>query len=83
MKSKSCFKAFSVFLCMVMVLSFFYAMPASANSAMTWWEGTESSGAIIAGKECPIVVERELLTFDIQDFQKTDHLQIDWQQVFS
>lgn len=41
---------------------------AFANSAQTYWQGTAASGAIIAEKDCPITVEHELLTFDINDF---------------
>ncbi len=34
-----------------------------ANSAQTYWEGVEQSGAIITEGDSPIVVEKELLTF--------------------
>ncbi len=68
MKSKNCLKAFTALLCIMMILPLFGTAPASANSAMTWWEGTESSGVIITDRECPVVVESELLTFNIQDF---------------
>ena len=51
------------------------AGPALANSARTQWEGVSATGAIVAGSDveggaCPIVVERELLTFDIQEFPR-------------
>lgn len=42
------------------------AMPAKANSAQTRWEGTTSTGITISGNgDSPIVVDSELLTFDI------------------
>ena len=44
------------------------AVPASANSAQMQWEGTNSTGAIVTEKDCPIIVEHELLTFDISQF---------------
>ena len=41
---------------------------ANANSAIKIWHGTSSSGAIIADENCPVEVENELLTFDINGF---------------
>ena len=43
-------------------------LPVCANSAQTWWSGTDASGTILTDTECPIVVEKELLTFDLPDF---------------
>ena len=40
----------------------------SANSAQTYWEGVDRTGVIITDGDCPIVVEHELLTFDLQEF---------------
>ncbi len=40
----------------------------SANSAQSWFEGIDSTGAMMADEESPIIVERELLTFDISGF---------------
>lgn len=45
--------------------------PALANSARQEWEGTDATGTIITDKECPVVVEHETLTFDIQKFPKS------------
>ena len=39
-----------------------------ANSAMTEWTGTNSSGAIVVGADCPIVVRSEKLVFDVPVF---------------
>ena len=47
------------------------AVPASANSAQTQWDGTDSTGAIVDDENCPIVVEHENLTFDIQEFPES------------
>ena len=44
------------------------AVPASANSAQSHWRGVNATGAIITGENCPIVVDHETLTFDIQQF---------------
>lgn len=43
-------------------------LPANANSAIWIWEGEENSGSMVTGEGCPVVVEKELLTFDIQSF---------------
>jgi len=42
----------------------------SANSAQSYWEGVDRTGAITTSGESPIVVEHELLTFDVQEFPK-------------
>lgn len=39
-----------------------------ANSAQTHWTGTDSTGTIVLEEDSPIIVEKELLTFDIQEF---------------
>ncbi|MBQ3000329.1 MAG: hypothetical protein IJD63_01130, partial [Oscillospiraceae bacterium] len=40
----------------------------SANSAQSYWEGVDRAGAIVTDGNSPIVVEHELLTFDLQEF---------------
>ena len=52
------------------------AVPAAANSAQMQWEGTNSTGAIVTGKDCPIIVEHELLTFDISQFPEEYYREI-------
>ena len=52
----------------VFLLSAMLVVPASANSAQTQWEGVDSAGAIVRDGGSPIIVEKELLTFDIQEF---------------
>ena len=41
---------------------------AYANSALKYWEGVTASGAIVIDGNVPIVVEKENLTFDINEF---------------
>ena len=43
-------------------------LPVSANSAQQHWSGTDASGAVITDGDSPIVVEKELLTFDLNEF---------------
>ena len=43
-------------------------LPASANSAESYWEGVNASGVLVTDGECPLVVEHETLTFDIAEF---------------
>lgn len=51
-------------LCILLAL----APAVQANSGPTSWHGTTVSGMIVTGDSCPIVVEQETLTFDIQQF---------------
>ena len=53
------------------------AVPASANSAQTQWEGVDSAGAIVRDGGSPIIVEKELLTFDIQEFPDNHYSDLD------
>lgn len=46
------------------------AQPAYANSAPTSWKGTDRTGAVVTDKNCPVVVDKELLTFDVREFPK-------------
>lgn len=43
---------------------------AEANSAQRKWEGTDVAGTVIKDGESPIIVEKEVLTFDIPEFPK-------------
>jgi len=52
-------------------------VPASANSAQTHWEGVDSAGAIVRDGGSPIIVEKELLTFDIQEFPDNHYFDLD------
>ena len=53
------------------------AVPASANSAQTQWQGVDSAGAIVRDGGSPIIVEKELLTFDIQEFPGNHYSDLD------
>ena len=65
----------SALLC-ALLLPAMLSVPASANSAQTHWRGTDSTGAIITGESCPIIVEHELLTFDIQQFPEQHYREV-------
>ena len=62
-------KAISVILT-VLLLSAVFIQPTHANSAQRHWSGTDSTGALVKDKNCPLVVDKELLTFDVQEFPK-------------
>ncbi len=53
------------------------ALPVAANSAQSWFSGVSSTGAIMPDGESPIVVEREVLTFDIPCFPEP-HFADEW-----
>ena len=53
---------------LILLLAGVCIQPAYTNSAQRHWSGTDSTGAVVLGEDCPIVVERELLTFDVQEF---------------
>ena len=52
-------------------------VPANANSAQSKWEGVDQSGAIIVDGNSPIVVEREVLTFDLQQFPQSYYREVE------
>lgn len=43
-------------------------LPASANSAQRYFEGTTASGAVVRGERSPITVKHEELTFKLDSF---------------
>lgn len=47
-------------------------VPASANSALTEWGGKDANGIVTTSKECPIIVEHETLTFNINELPSPD-----------
>ena len=53
-----------------LLLNLLLAVPIHANSAQRYWSGTDSTGALVKDKNCPLVVDKELLTFDVQGFPK-------------
>ena len=52
-------------------------VPANANSAQSKWEGVDQSGAIIVDGDSPIVVEREVLTFDLQQVPQSYYREVE------
>lgn len=68
-----------IFLNVLVLLLFIMSSktPVSANSAQTHWTGTDSTGSIITEENSPIIVEKELLTFDIQEFPESYYKEID------
>ncbi len=46
-------------------------LPAAANSAWTDCKGTTATGTIITDEDCPLEVEHESLTVDVQEFPET------------
>lgn len=60
------------FICFCLSIFVMYSITESvlANSAQSHWVGTTATGAIVTDESCPIIVENELLTFDIQEFPK-------------
>lgn len=50
------------------ILLCFSPVSALANAAQTYFEGISPTGAIVRGKQSPIIVEKERLTFDLQEF---------------
>ena len=44
--------------------------PTYANSAQRHWNGTSGTGTLVKDKDCPLAVDKELLTFDVQEFPK-------------
>lgn len=49
-------------------LSAVFIQPTHANYAKRHWSETDSSGALVKDKNCPLVVDKELLAFDVQEF---------------
>lgn len=52
-------------------------LPTAANSAQVHWQGTDATGAIISDKSCPVVVEKEVLTFDLEQFPESYYSNVD------
>lgn len=61
----------------LLVMLPFTITPSSANSRPQEWNGTTSSGAIVADGDIPIVVENELLTIDVATLPYASYDSID------
>ena len=70
-------KKLCVLMGVVLLLSYVTLFSAAANSAQMHWEGVSSTGAIITDGNSPIVVEKELLTFDIAEYPQQYYTDID------
>ena len=49
-------------------------LTASANSAPPYWHGTTGAGVIVTGEQCPVEVEREILTLNIPELPRSFYL---------
>ena len=65
-------KLFTTLCCGILLLSIF-TEPLFANSAQARWDGVTSTGMIITEENCPIEVEKEVLTLDIQEFPQNHY----------
>ncbi len=63
---------FALIFCLITLLSISVAS-ALANSAQANVEGVDMTGAVMPDNESPIIVEKELLTFDISEFPDYDY----------
>ncbi len=70
MKRKGCriLSALISALCFIFCFSAFLPDTASANSAQNFWFGVTASGAIVSDQDCPVVVDSEVLTFNLAEF---------------
>lgn len=66
MKNKSQRISFTALYCALLCL--LSLLPASANSAPSYWGGISASGVVTSEGDCPLVVEKEVLTFEIPEF---------------
>ncbi len=56
---------------LIVILMFvFFCIPVSANSAPKEWKGETQNGVYGMDEDCPILVKKENLTFDVQEFPK-------------
>ena len=46
---------------------------AYANSALKYWEGVTGSGALVSDENVPIIVEKETITFNINEFPSVNY----------
>ena len=69
-KTRSLLKKSMVFLCSSVLLMEMTVLKVSANSAQYYWSGTTASGAIVTDDTCPVIVEKEKLTFVLEEFPK-------------
>lgn len=56
-----------------MIIFILFTMPVHANSLPDIWEGEKGNMTVLMNKDCPIEVESELLTFDVQEFLEEEY----------
>jgi len=76
MKNRYIKRCFAI-LVIVLLLGMFPMTSVLANSAQTQWAGVSPAGVVIKDKESPIIVEKELLTFDITEFPEQHYTDAD------
>ena len=64
-------RIFAFVISLALVLGAALTLPVSANSAQTKWNGTDAAGASVTDGDCPIIVEKEILTLDLAEFPQT------------
>ena len=64
-------RAFCIIFVLVIAAAPMLALAAWGNSALAYWSGTAAVGAGVEG-ECPLQVEKEVLTFDIDAFPSNE-----------
>ena len=57
-------------LCSILLSTFLLLSPTvvSANSAQTYFQGISATGTMVTGEQSPIIVQKENLIFDLQEF---------------
>ena len=57
-------------LCSILLSTFLLLSPTAvyANSAQTYFQGISATGTMVTGEQSPIIVQKENLTFDLQEF---------------
>lgn len=56
------------------IISILFTMPVHANSLPDIWYGEKGNMTVLMNQDCPIEVESELLTFDIQELLKEEYI---------
>lgn len=63
--------------CLILILPMVGITPVSANSAQTIWSGVTSSGVIVEDENCPLIVEKETLTFNIPELPENYYASVE------
>lgn len=77
MKNLSKIKKRLLYACSCAIFSIMFVLPVSANSAQYAWSGTTNVGVVSTEETCPLVVDREVLTFDLQEFPQQNYRESD------